>query len=72
VNGAESQAVNFATQKLQETYNNSERALGRIVDTDVALESARLARYNVQLQASAALLAQANQLPNIALTLLSG
>lgn len=71
VNGAESQAVDFAIQKLQETYNNSEQAFGRIVDADVAFESTRLARSNVLLQASASMLSQANELSGVALSLLA-
>ena len=47
-----------------------EAALGRIVDVDVAAESTQLARNNVLLQASAAMLAQANTNPEIALMLI--
>ena len=36
------------------------------MDTDVAYESMRYARQNVLVQASAAMIAQANQLTNIA------
>jgi hypothetical protein len=71
VNGAESQAVTFAIQKLQKTYDNSEQAFGRIVDTDVAIETTRLARSNVLLQASASMLSQANELSGVALPLLA-
>jgi flagellin len=71
VNGAESQAVDFAIQKLQKTYDNSEQAFGRIVDTDVAIETTRLARPNVLLQASASMLSQANELSGVALPLLA-
>ena len=49
---------------------NLEAARGRIVDTDVALESTRFAKHNVLVQASASMTAQANQLTNVALTLL--
>ena len=45
---------------------NLEAAHGRIMDADVALESTRFARYNVLVQASAAMTAQANQLTNVA------
>ena len=49
---------------------NIEAAHGRIMDTDIALESTRFARHNVLVQASAAMTAQANQLTNVALQLL--
>ena len=58
-------AEKFFTQK-----NNTQAALGRIVDVDVAAESTRLARNNVLVQASAAMLAQANTNPDIALMLI--
>ena len=47
-----------------------EAAHGRIMDTDVALESTRFARHNILVQASAAMTAQANQLTNVALQLI--
>jgi len=49
---------------------NLEAAHGRIMDADVAAESTKLARYNVMVQAAASMVAQANQLSSIALTLL--
>ena len=50
---------------------NLQAAHGRIMDVDVAMESTRLARHSVTVQASAAMVAQANQMTAIALTLLS-
>jgi len=47
-----------------------EAAHGRIMDADIALESTRFARHNVLVQAGAAMTAQANQLTNVALSLL--
>jgi flagellin len=56
---------------LQQTnLVNLEAAHGRIMDVDVALESSRLARNSVAVQASAAMVAQANQLSSVALSLL--
>ena len=49
---------------------NLEAARGRIMDADIAMESTRFARQNVLVQASASMTAQANQLTNVALTLL--
>ena len=44
--------------------------MSRIRDVDVAHESAELARNNVLMQAGVAILAQANQAPQVALSLL--
>lgn len=49
---------------------NLSSALGRIRDVDVAAETAEMARNQVLAQAGVAVLAQANQLPNIALSLI--
>ena len=52
---------------------NFEAAHGRIMDVDVAPQSpSRLAKHNVLVQSSAAMVAQANNLTAIALTLLTG
>ena len=69
-NGAEQNRVVQSLEMLQTNLTNVEAAYGRIVDTDVALESTRIARHNVLVQASAAMTAQANQLTNVALQLL--
>jgi flagellin len=53
------------------TYTtNLAAANSRIVDVDVAAETSRMARQQVLVQAGAAMLAQANQQPQIALSLL--
>ena len=72
VNAAEQVAVNMSQLKLEKSFTQLEVARGRILDTDIALESSRMAKSNVLVQASSSILVQANQLPNIALTLLSG
>jgi flagellin len=69
-NGAEQNRVVQSLEMLQTNLTNIEAAYGRIVDTDIALESTRFARHNVLVQASAAMTAQANQLTNVALQLL--
>lgn len=51
---------------------NFSAANSRIRDTDVASSSAELARNNVMMQASVAVLAQANQQPGMAMRLLQG
>jgi len=70
-NGAEQQRVNQSLSLQQNNLVNLEAAHGRIMDVDVALESTRLARHSVTVQASAAMVAQANQMSAVALTLLS-
>ncbi len=69
-NGAEQQRVQQSYELHQINMVNLEAAHGRIMDVDVALESTRFAKNNVLVQASASMTAQANQLTNIALTLL--
>jgi flagellin len=69
-NGAEQQRINQSMRLQQNNLVNLEAAHGRIMDVDVALESSRLARNSVKVQASAAMVAQANQMTGVALTLL--
>jgi flagellin-like hook-associated protein FlgL len=69
-NGAEQNRVMNTINLLQTNVTNLEAAHGRIMDADIAMESTRFARQNVLVQASASMTAQANQLTNIALTLL--
>jgi flagellin len=59
-NGAESSRLNFNADMLATNRNNLEAANSRIVDTDVAMESTKLARNNILVQAGSAMLAQAN------------
>ena len=69
-NGAEQQRVQSSYEFHQTNLVNLEAAHGRIMDVDVALESTRFAKNNVLVQASASMTAQANQLTQVALTLL--
>ena len=71
-NGAEQSRLLKVDELLSSKISNLEAAHGRIMDVDVALESSRLARTNVLVQSSAAMVAQANQLTGIALTILNG
>lgn len=70
-NGAESSRVQTVSDLLASKLANLEAAHGRIMDADIALESTRYARQNILVQASAAMTAQANQLTNIAMVLMS-
>ena len=69
-NGAEHQRLNMEIEGLRINQVNLETAHGRIMDADIALESTRFARRNVLVQSSAAMVAQANQLTNLALNIL--
>ena len=69
-NGAEQSRLGMVDSLLMQNQTNLEAAHGRIMDADVALESSRFARQNVLVQSSAAMVAQANQLTNIALQIL--
>jgi flagellin-like hook-associated protein FlgL len=69
-NGAEQNRLSMTNALLMQNQTNLEAAHGRIMDADIALESTRLARQNVLVQSSAAMVAQANQLTSIALTVL--
>ncbi len=60
-NGAEQSRLTFAADMLAVNKQNLEAANSRIVDVDVAKESAQLARFNILQQAGTAMLAQANQ-----------
>ena len=55
---------------LQTTSNNLSAARSRIQDTNYAQETSNLTRNQILQQAGTAMLAQANQLPNMVLTLL--
>jgi flagellin-like hook-associated protein FlgL len=69
-NGTEQQRLKLEIEGLRVNQVNLEAAHGRIMDADIALESTRFARQNVLVQSSAAMVAQANQLTNLALNLL--
>ncbi len=69
-NGGTASRLNFALEHAHRAQANLEAANGRIVDVDIAAESTRLAKYNILVQASAAMLAQANMAPSSALLLL--
>lgn len=62
--------VNIARTNDSSFRLNLSAAMSRIRDVDVASETADLARNNVLLQSGVAILAQANQAPNVALSLL--
>ena len=69
-NGASMSRLRFASDNIATTKTNLEAANGRIVDVDIASESTQLAKYNVLVQASASMLAQANTTGDVALMLI--
>ena len=69
-NGGSTSRLNFSLEHISRSQANLEAANGRIVDTDIAAESTQLAKYNILVQASASMLAQANVTPQTALMLL--
>jgi flagellin len=69
-NGASMSRLRFAGQEMAVQETNLIAAKGRVTDVDIAAESTQLAKYNVLVQASASMLAQANTSADIALMLL--
>jgi flagellin len=61
---------NFHVQNIRTEAINVNAANGRIKDLDVAAESTNLAKYNILLQASTAMLSQANASQSSVLSLL--
>ena len=61
-----------ASKVLQSSIENYSAAESRIKDVDIAEEAAKQVRENILQQVGAAILSQANQAPNLALTLLKG
>lgn len=62
--------LSSAIENLTSSRENFLAAESRIVDVDVAVEAAELTRLNILQQAGAAVLAQANQQPTLAVQLL--
>jgi flagellin len=70
--GAGMNRLQYAVSNVESTIVNLAAAHSRIKDVDVAEETSKLSRSQVLAQAGAAMLAQANQSPQLALTLLRG
>jgi len=70
--GAAMNRLETAQNSIQTMRLNLSAANSRIRDVDVATETATLSRNQVLSQAGVSVLAQANQLPNLALNLLGG
>lgn len=68
--GAVQNRLQSVINNLQVSMENTSAAESRIRDTDVAAETAQLTRGQILMQAGTAILSQANQLPQTALSLL--
>ena len=68
--GALQNRLQTTIQNLQTAQENLSAANSRIRDVDVAAESANMTKSNILMQAGVSVLAQANQAPSIALSLL--
>jgi flagellin len=69
-NGGQVKRLQYAQANLNNQITNMTAANGRIMDVDIATESAALARHQILVQASAAMVSQANSANNVALQLL--
>lgn len=70
--GATQNRFESTIDNLNNTVQNVTDARSRIQDADIAMEAAQLTQNNVKRQAATAILAQANQNPQLALQLLGG
>jgi flagellin len=68
--GAGINRLTYAVDNMTTTSQNSSESRSRVLDTDYASASSELARTQIIQQASTAMLAQANQQPQIVLALL--
>jgi flagellin len=68
--GAQQNRIEFAIANIQAQSENLTAANSRIRDTDYAAETANLTKTQIMQQAATAMLAQANQMPNVILALL--
>lgn len=69
--GAVQNQLESAISNLEITGENLSAAESRIRNADIASESAKMARYQILQQVSVSILAQANQSPTLALSLLN-
>lgn len=68
--GAQNNRIEYAINNIQAQTESMTAAMGRIRDTDFAAETANLTRLQILQQAATAMLSQANQMPNVVLSLL--
>jgi flagellin len=70
--GAAQNGLESRSRNLTISIENLSAARSRIMDVDVAQETSELVRNQILVQAGTSVLAQANQLPSLALSLLGG
>jgi flagellin len=68
--GAYQNQMEYTLSNVTELSSNLQSARSRVIDTDYASETASLTKGQILQQAATAMLAQANQMPNVILTLL--
>ena len=68
--GAYQNQIEYTVSNVTELSSNLTAARSRVTDTDYAAETAALTKGQILQQAATAMLAQANQMPNVILTLL--
>ena len=68
--GAAMNQLGFVNTTLQSQSANEQAARSTIVDTNFSAETAKLTKGQIMQQAATAMLAQANQMPNVILSLL--
>mgnify|MGYP000190309136 CR=1 FL=1 len=68
--GATQNQMEYSVNNITELSANLSSARSRVVDTDYATETAQLTKGQILQQAATAMLAQANQMPNVILSLL--
>jgi flagellin len=68
--GAYQNQIDYTVSNVTELSTNLTAARSRVIDTDYAAETATLTKGQILQQAATAMLAQANQMPNVILTLL--
>jgi flagellin len=70
VYGSQMNRLNYISTHLTTQSTNLQNSRSAIIDTDFASETAKLTKGQIMQQAATAMLAQANQMPNVVLSLL--
>src|SRR5690606_3903576 len=68
--GANINRLNHTINNLANMADNTNTAMGRIMDTDFAAESTKMTKQNMLMQSSVAMLKQTSQMGGLALSLL--
>jgi flagellin len=68
--GSQTNRLSYVSTNLQAQSTNLQNSRSAIIDTDFAAETAKLTKGQIMQQAATAMLAQANQMPNVILSLL--